>query len=158
MVSMLFFKGSWNVSSGLKVVLLRCFGAKIGKGVVIKPNINIKYPWKLQLGNHIWIGEGVWIDNLDKVTIEDHVCVSQGAKLLCGNHNYKSTSFDLIVAPIHLKQGSWVGAYSSVAPGVTVESHAVLGMGAVATKNLDAYSIYSGNPATKTKTREFNTD
>jgi putative colanic acid biosynthesis acetyltransferase WcaF len=154
-VSLLFFKGSWNVLSGLKVFWLRVFGARIGTGVVIKPKVNIKYPWKLRIGNHCWIGEDVWIDNLDYVIIDDNVCISQGALLLCGNHNYKSPQFDLMIAPIHLKEGSWVGAKSSVAPGVIVHSHAVLSMGSVATSDLEAYGIYSGNPAVKVKTREF---
>ena len=83
-----------NPSSGLKIFFLRLFGAKIGKGVVIKPQVNIKYPWNLTLGNHVWIGELVWIDNLAKVNIEDNGCVSQGAMLLCGNHDYKKSSFD----------------------------------------------------------------
>jgi putative colanic acid biosynthesis acetyltransferase WcaF len=154
-VDVLFFKGSWNAVSGLKVFWLRLFGAKIGRGVVIKPQVSIKYPWKLTIGNHCWIGERVWIDNLDQVTLEDHVCVSQGALLLCGNHNYKKSSFDLMIAPIVLKEGSWVGAKACVAPGVTLESHAVLSMGSVATQNLDAYTIYRGNPAQKVKTRVF---
>ena len=156
-VSLIFFEGGWNISSGLKLFWLKRFGATIGEGVVIKPKVTIKYPWKLSIGNHCWIGEGVWIDNLDQVTFEDHVCVSQGALLLCGNHNYKTPSFDLMIAPIHLKEGSWVGAKSSVAPGVIFESHAVLSMGSVATTKLEAYSIYSGNPAVKVKTRQFNT-
>jgi putative colanic acid biosynthesis acetyltransferase WcaF len=123
--------------------------------VVIKPNVNIKYPWKLRIGNYCWIGEQVWIDNLDQVTLEDNVCISQGALLLCGNHNYKTKAFDLMIAPIYLCEGSWVGAKSSVAPGVTFSSHAVLSMGSVATTHLEAYSIYSGNPAVKVKSREF---
>ncbi|WP_040756095.1 WcaF family extracellular polysaccharide biosynthesis acetyltransferase [Winogradskyella psychrotolerans] len=155
--SLIFFEGGWNMSSGLKIFWLKRFGATIGEGVVIKPKVTIKYPWKLSIGNHCWIGEGVWIDNLDQVTLEDHVCVSQGALLLCGNHNYKTPSFDLMIAPIYLKEGSWVGAKSSVAPGVIFESHAVLSMGSVATTKLEAYSIYSGNPAVKVKTRQFNT-
>ena len=154
-VSLIFFEGGWNISSGLKLFWLKRFGATIGEGVVIKPKVTIKYPWKLNIGNHCWIGEGVWIDNLDQVTLGDHVCISQGALLLCGNHNYKTPSFDLFVAPIHLKDGSWVGAKCSVAPGVIFESHAMLSMGSVATTNLEAYSIYSGNPAIKVKTREF---
>ncbi|WP_218846917.1 WcaF family extracellular polysaccharide biosynthesis acetyltransferase [Winogradskyella forsetii] len=154
-ISLLFFEGGWNISSGLKIALLRIFGAKIGQGVVIKPRISIKYPWKLQIGNHCWIGENVWIDNLDEVTIENHVCISQGALLICGNHNYKKSSFDLFVAPIALKEGSWVGAKSMVSPGVTLNSHAVLSLGSVATMDLEAYSIYSGNPATRVKTRKI---
>jgi putative colanic acid biosynthesis acetyltransferase WcaF len=139
------------------VFLLRLFGAKIGKGVIIKPNVNIKYPWMLTIEDHCWIGEAVWIDNLDQVTIESHVCVSQGALLLCGNHNYKSPSFDLIVKPIVLKQGAWVGAKSIVGPGVTMFEHAILALGSTATQNLDANSIYRGNPAVKVKHRDINT-
>lgn len=151
--NLIFLKSSWNTSSSLKVFWLKAFGAKIGKGVIIKPNVNIKYPWKLIIGSHCWIGENVWIDNLDQVTLEDNVCISQGALLQCGNHNYKKSTFDLIVAPITLKEGSWVGARSCVAPGVTLGSHAVLSMGSTATKNLESYEIYAGNPAVYKKSR-----
>jgi len=157
-VSMLFFRGSWNVFSGIKLFWLKIFGATLGKGIVIKPKVIIKYPWKLTVGNYCWIGEGVWIDNLDQVTMEDNVCVSQGALLQCGNHNFKSKNFDLMVAPINLKSGSWVGAKSAVAPGVTFESHAVLSMGSVATQNLEAYCIYTGNPAVKVKSRKISSN
>lgn len=98
----------------LKVKLLRLFGAKVGKGVVIKPSVNIKYPWNLKIGNYVWIGENVWIDNLVEVSISDNVCISQGAMLLCGNHNYKKTSFDLMVGKIMIEEGAWVGAQSVV--------------------------------------------
>ncbi|MGJ8548640.1 WcaF family extracellular polysaccharide biosynthesis acetyltransferase [Winogradskyella wichelsiae] len=155
-INVFFFINPLNFSSRLKVFILKRFGATIGAGVVIKPGVNIKYPWLLTIGNHCWIGESVWIDNLDQVTLEDHVCISQGALLLCGNHNYKSTRFDLFVAPITLREGSWVGAKAKVAPGVTLESHAILSMGAVATSPLEAYGIYQGNPAVKVKSRQFN--
>lgn len=154
--NILFFHCGWNPSSSLKVRLLRLFGAKVGKGVVIKPHINIKYPWRLQIGNYVWLGENVWIDNLVQVTIADHAVVSQGAMLLCGNHNYKLTTFDLMVGEIHLEEGSWVGAQSVVCPGVTLHSHSVLAVGSIATKNLAAYSIYQGNPAVKVKERIIN--
>lgn len=154
-INELFLKCSLNPSSGLRIFWLKCFGAKIGEGVVIKPGVNIKYPWKLTVGNHCWIGEGVWIDNLDQVTLEDHVCISQGAFLLCGNHNYKLSSFDLMTAPIILKEGSWVGAKGIVGPGVTMKSHSVLSLGSITTKNLEAYGVYRGNPAVKIKEREI---
>ena len=152
---MVFFKTSWNIFSNLKIFWLRVFGATVGKGVIIRPAVNIKYPWKLKIGNHCWIGEGVWIDNLDQVTLEDNVCISQGAYLLCGNHNYKSSSFDLMTAPIHLEQGTWIGAKAVVGPGVTSGSHAVLSLGAVATKDLESYSVYGGNPAIAIHKREI---
>lgn len=139
--------------SGFKIFLLRLFGAKIGKGVVIKPSVNIKYPWKLVVGNHVWIGENVWIDNLGQITIGDHCCISQGALLLCGNHHYKKPAFDLIVRDIKLEEGVWIGAKAVVCPGVICHTHAVLTVGSVATASLESYTIYSGNPAEKIKVR-----
>lgn len=85
--NILFFKNSLNPISSLKVLLLKLFGAKIGTGVVIKPGVNIKYPWKLSVGNDSWIGEEVWIDNLSQVTIGSSVTISQGALLLTGSHD-----------------------------------------------------------------------
>ena len=152
-INELFFKNTLVTSSYFKIKLLKLFGCKVGAGVFIKPGVNIKYPWKLTIGNNCWIGEGVWIDNLDYIIIEDNVCLSQGAMLLCGNHNYKSQNFDLMLAPIILKSGSWVGAKSVVCPGVTFESHAILTVGSIANSNLESYSIYKGNPAKKIKDR-----
>ena len=152
-VSGLFFQTWIPWPSGLKRSLLRLLGARVGSGVVIKPRVTIKYPWKLAIGDHSWIGEQVWIDNLDQVTIGAHVCISQGALLLCGNHNYKKPAFDLIVKPITVEQGGWVGAQTVVCPGVTVGSHAVLSVGSTATSDLEPYSIYKGNPAEKVKDR-----
>ncbi len=152
LISVCFFKSAFPINS-LKIIILKLFGAKIGKGVIIKPYINIKYPWRLCIGNHVWIGEHVWIDNLADVIIEDNVCISQGAMLLCGNHDYKKTTFNLIIGNITLQKGSWIGAKSVVCPGVIVEEHAVLTVGSVATKNLNAYTIYQGNPAQAVKER-----
>ena len=147
--NVLFFINSLNPSSGIKVRLLRLFGAKIGKGVVIKPGVNIKYPWNLSIGDYSWIGENVWIDNLVHVTIGSNVCISQGAMLLCGNHDYKRPTFDLMVKPIVIEDGAWVGAQSTVCPGVTMHSHSVLAVGSIVSKDLVPFSIYRGNPAVK---------
>lgn len=154
-VNELMLKNTLFPFSKLKVNVLRYFGAKIGQGVTIKPGVNIKYPWFLEIGNHCWIGEGVWIDNLDHVFIGNHVCISQGTMLLCGNHNFKTPTFDLIIKPIILEDGSWVGAKSIVCPGVTLKTHSILTVGSVANKDLDAYSIYKGNPALKIKLRKI---
>ena len=151
----LFFINPVFPFSGLKIFLLRLFGAKIGRGVVIKPGVNIKYPWRLCLGDNCWIGEKVWIDNLAEVSIGPHVCISQGAFLLTGNHNYKKPAFDLITGAIRLDEGVWIGAKAVVCPGVTCHTHAVLSVGSVATKSLDACGIYQGNPAIKIRERIF---
>ena len=139
--------------SFIKISLLRLFGAKVGIGVHIKPSVNIKYPWLLKIGNYTWIGEHVWVDNLTNVEIGNNVCLSQGAMLLTGNHNYKQSTFDLMVGEIVLEDGVWIGAKSVVCPGIRCFSHSILSVNSVATKNLDPYGIYQGNPAVKIKTR-----
>lgn len=90
---------------GFKVAVLRWFGAKIGRAVMIKPGVNIKYPWFLTIGDYVWVGEKVWIDNLSPVTIGNNVCLSQGAMLLTGNHDYRRSTFDLVTKPISLADG-----------------------------------------------------
>lgn len=133
--------------SEVRAIVLRLFGAKIGKKAMIKPKVNIKYPWQLVVGNFVWIGENVWIDNLDLVRIEDNACISQGAMLLTGNHNYKSKTFDLIVKKIVIEEGAWIGAKSLVNPGIICGSHSVLGAGSVLSRNLPSEEIWAGNPA-----------
>ena len=132
-VSVAFFRTAIPYPSKFKVILLRIFGAKIGRGVIIKPLVIIKYPWKLSIGNHSWIGEQVWIDNLGQVTIGNHCCISQGALLLCGNHDYKKSTFDLMIKPIVLEDGVWIGAKCTIGPGVTLKSGTVQKLGRVIT-------------------------
>ncbi|WP_299778194.1 WcaF family extracellular polysaccharide biosynthesis acetyltransferase [uncultured Formosa sp.] len=153
-VNVLFFINPLNPVSSIKVFLLKRFGAKIGTGVVIKPGVNIKYPWLLTIGDYSWIGEKVWIDNLAKVTIGNHACISQEAMLLCGNHNYKKSTFDLMVGEILIEDGAWLGAKSVVCPNVKIESHAILTVNSVATKTLEANYIYQGNPAKQIRKRK----
>jgi putative colanic acid biosynthesis acetyltransferase WcaF len=155
-VNAIFLKSSFLPSSRLKVFCLRLFGAKIGNSVTIKPGVNVKYAWHLSIGNHSWIGENVWIDCLVPVSIGSNVCISQGAVLLTGSHDYKKTSFDLITAGITLEDGVWIGAGAIINLGVAAASHAVLTSGSVATKNLGAYAIYQGNPAIKIRERVIN--
>ncbi len=151
----LFFNTYIPFPSAFKIFILRLFGADIGKHVLIKPKVNIKYPWLLTISDHSWIGENVWIDNLAYVNIASNVCVSQGAFLLCGNHNYKNTEFNLFLGEITLEKGVWIGARAIVCPGVTCKSHSILSVGSVATKDLESYSVYQGNPAQKVKERNI---
>jgi putative colanic acid biosynthesis acetyltransferase WcaF len=153
LVNVMFFLNPFFPFSGFKRGLLRMFGAKVGKGVVIKPRVNIKYPWYLEIGDYSWIGEQVWIDNLASVKIGKHCCLSQGSMMLCGNHNYKKSTFDLITGKIYLEDGVWIGAHSVVCPSVTCSTHSVLAVNSVATSNLDPNGIYQGNPAVKVKER-----
>jgi putative colanic acid biosynthesis acetyltransferase WcaF len=145
--NVLFFKNALFLFSGVKIFFLKLYGAKIGDGVVIKPSVNIKYPWKLQVGNHTWIGEGVWIDNLSDVKIGNSVTLSQGALLLTGSHDHTKETFDFISAPIVLEDGVWIGAKAVVYGGVNCKTHSILGILSVAEKDLQPYTIYKGNPA-----------
>ena len=154
-VSWAFFESGILMPYSWKRSILRMFGAKVSPGVVIKPHVQIKYPWKLTIGDHAWIGEHVWIDNLDAVTIGAHACISQGALILCGNHDYTASNFALMVRPITIEEGAWVGARAMVTQGVTMGSHAVLAAGSIASGDMEPYSIYRGNPAVKIKERTF---
>ena len=109
-------------SSAVRVRLLRIFGARIGTGVVVKPGVHIKYPWHLVIGNDCWIGEACWIDNLTTVRLANNVCMSQGAYLCTGNHDWKDPAFGLIIAPIQLNDGAWAGAKAMLLPRVVLVS------------------------------------
>lgn len=150
-----FFMSSWLPGSGWRVGLLRAFGASIGEGVVIKPSVCIKFPWRLVVGRYCWIGERAWIDNLATVNLGDHVCVSQGAYFCTGSHDWSVTTFDLVVRTIQVSPHAWIAAGSVVGPGVTVGEGAVLGLGAVASRDLDAWTVYGGNPAIKIRMRQL---
>jgi len=135
--------------------LLIMFGAKVGKGLIIKIKVRIKYPWRLIIGDNCWIGEDVWIDNLENVAIANNVCLSQGALLLTGNHDYRQSNFAYRLAKIILEDGVWIGARGIVCAGVVCKSHSVLTVNSVATKQMEAWGIYSGNPAVHVRKREI---
>jgi putative colanic acid biosynthesis acetyltransferase WcaF len=138
--------------------LLRRFGADIGQGVSIRPGTRIKNPWLLTIGDHSMIGEDAWIDNLVPVNIGSHVCISQGAYLCTGNHDWSSPSFRYRLGPIRIGDGAWIGARAIVGPGVSVGTCAVLGLGSVATRPIPAFEVHAGNPAIFQKARAFRTE
>tara|TARA_B100000965_G_C19437671_1_gene689363 strand:- start:231 stop:773 length:543 start_codon:yes stop_codon:yes gene_type:complete len=148
-----FFNTFIPYPSYLKCLILKIFGAKIGNRVIIKPRVRIKYPWLLSIGNDVWIGESVWIDNLDNVIIEENVCLSQGAVIMCGAHDYKKPTFNLITRPIKIESESWICTKSIVLQGVTCKKGSILTASSVAKRDLEEYSIYEGNPAVKIKNR-----
>lgn len=154
----LFVLNPLNPFNFLRKLVLRAFGAKIGKGVILKHRVNVKFPWNLEIGDHSWIGEAVWIENQGMVTIGANCCLSQGVVMMTGNHNYKRRTFDLMVEPIVLEDGVWLGAGSMVTQGVVCHSHAVLGVASVANDDLDAYTIYAGNPCLPIRKRVMDED
>lgn len=134
-------------SSALRVWLLKVFGAKVGCGVVIKPGVRVKYPWRLAIGNDCWLGEDCWIDNLAQVELGNDVCVSQGAYLCTGNHDWTDPAFGLVARSITLRDGSWVGAKALITPGRTLSEGAIAAAGSVVTSDIPDFEIHAGNPA-----------
>lgn len=141
------FISSWIPGSKHRCFLLWLFGAEIGYGVVIKPGFKVKFPWKLRVGSFSWIGEQVWIDNIVDVHIAANCCISQGAYICSGSHNWSRDSFDLITRPIKIEEGAWLCAFSRLGPGVVVGAKAVLKFGSTAYYNLEPGGIYQGCPA-----------
>ena len=116
----LFFASWFPVSSSVKVKLLRLFGAQVGQGVVIRSRVNITMPWRLEIGDDVWIGDEVYILSLAPVTIGSNVCVSQRAFLCSGSHDFNKPSFDLVAEPIQVGDSSWICAQAFVGPGSTI--------------------------------------
>lgn len=137
-----------------RVLALRAFGARIEEGVVIKPHVRVKFPWRLSIGAHSWIGEEVWIDNLADVSIGAHCCVSQGAYLCTGSHDWRSETFDLITEPIRISDGAWICARASVAPGVTIGAGAVVGLGSIITRDVEPFALLVASAASAARPSE----
>jgi putative colanic acid biosynthesis acetyltransferase WcaF len=140
-------------SSGIRVWLLRRFGAAIGQGVIIKPGVRVKYPWRLTVGDDCWIGEDCWIDNLAAVRLGRDAVLSQGVYLCTGNHDWSDPAFGLRIGPITLADGAWVGARAVVAPGVSLGDSAIAAAGSVVTRSIPAGEVHAGNPASFVKQR-----
>ena len=139
--------------SAIKRAVLRCFGAQIGRGVVIKPRVNIHFPWKLSIGDFSWIGEEVFILNFEPVSIGEHCCISQRAFLCTGNHDYRHLNMPYRNKPIIVEGGAWVGAQSFVGPDVTIGCDAVITAGSVVIKSQPPQMICSGNPCVSHRKR-----
>jgi len=137
----------WLPGSGWRVLLLRLFGSRIGNNCRIKPGLRVKFPWRLNVGHSCWLAEDAWLDNLAVISIGDRVCISQGAYLCTGNHNFRSPSFDLRLGTIQIGSDAWIAARVVIAPGTRVGVGAVICLGAVISGDIAANSIVSGNPA-----------
>jgi putative colanic acid biosynthesis acetyltransferase WcaF len=142
-------------SSAFRRGLLRVFGATIGSSVVIKPGVRVKYPWRLKVGDHSWIGEDVWLDNLGDIEIGSDVCISQGAYLCTGNHDWSAPAFDLRVGGIRIENQAWIGAKAILCPGVRMGQGAVATAGSVVTRMIGPLEIHAGNPAAWQSTRKL---
>jgi len=137
----------WLPGSAWRCWLLRAFGARIGDGCRIKPGLRVKYPWRLAVGSHCWLGEAVWIDNIAPVRLGRRVCLSQGVYLCTGNHDFRSPAFDLRAEPICIAAEAWVAASAVLAPGCRIGRGAVVALAAVVRGAVAPGVVVSGNPA-----------
>lgn len=149
----LFFLTALPWPSGIKVKILELFGAKIGDNVVIKPRVNIHFPWKLHIGDNSWLGEEVFILNFENISIGSNCCISQRAFLCGGNHDYKDLAFKFRNGPITIEDGVWVGASSFIAPNINIAEEAVITAGSIVYENMPSSKICSGNPCKPIKER-----
>ena len=148
-------RARWMPFSSIRVSLLRMFGARIGKRATIRPDVRVKFPWHLVVGDNCWIGESCWIDNLTTVRIENNVCISQGAYLCTGNHDWNDPGFGLMISPIQLRDGAWVGAMAVLTPGTVLGTGSVAGAGSVISGMIPDYEVYAGNPGVFTTVRKI---
>lgn len=143
-----------RIINNFRVALLRLFGARVGRGVVIRP-CEITNPWNVRIGDHAWIGEGVLLYSLAQIIIGRNACVSQRAFLCTGSHDISDPAFGLIVGEIHLKDGSWVCASAFIGPGVTLHEGAVAGANSSVFRDLPAMTVWVGNPCIFKKHRQI---
>jgi len=137
------FKSAFFPSS-LRPILLRLFGASVGRGVLIRRGVRVHFPWNLELGDNCWIGEEVWFINHEKVTIGSEVCISQRSIICSGGHDYRSASLEYAHKPIEIKDGAWICLDAKVLPGVTIGECSVVSAGEIARKSLPDFSMLVG--------------
>lgn len=142
-----FFQPLWHLPSSVRVFWLRRFGAKIGRGAVIRAGVNVHFPWRLEMGEHVWLGEDVVLLNLAPIRLGSNVCVSQRAFLCTGSHDYRKPGFDLQTSPIRVGNGSWIAAMAFIGPGVEIGAGSVVAAGAVVIKPVAGGVVVAGNPA-----------
>jgi putative colanic acid biosynthesis acetyltransferase WcaF len=133
--------------------VLRLFGAKIGRNVLIRPTARIMYPWKLEINEYSWIGDYVDLYTLDTIKIGRHVVVSQRSYLCTGSHDHEEIAFSYKTAPIVIDDQVWVAADVFVAPGVTIGLGAVIGARSTVFDNIPPGVIALGSPAVPVRNR-----
>lgn len=146
-VKCLFFLPAWPLPSGFRVALLRMFGARVGKRVVLRSRVNITYPWRVSIGDDVWIGEEALLLSLASISIGSNSCISQRAFLCTGSHRFTSETFDLVTRPISVGEGCWIAAQSIVLPGVVFGDASMCQAGSVVMENVPPNTVVGGNPA-----------
>jgi len=153
-VYVLLFRPSLRPMHEWRALLLRCFGARIGANPRIYAKCVIWAPWNLDCDDGASIADGAVIYNAARVHLGSHAIVSQDAYICTATHDMDDPAFPMITAPITVGAYAWICARACVLPGVTVREGAVLGLGAITNKDLEAWQVYAGNPAKRIRDRK----
>lgn len=142
-----FIQSSVPWPNAFKAVVLRVFGARVGRGLYLRPGVNIHFPWRLSVGDNVWIGDRCTILNLEPVVLADNVALAHEVYLAAAGHDVSSPTFAYANRPITVRSGAWIATRAYVGPGVTIGEHAVVAAAAAVVKDVDDWSIVAGVPA-----------
>lgn len=141
---------------GFRRFLLRLFGAKIGRNVIVRPSVRITYPWKLTIEDNAWVGDFVDLYTLGEIIIGKNAVVSQKSYLCTGSHDYQSSDFDIFAKSIVIGDEAWIATDVFIAPGVTIGKGAVIGSRSSVYKDMPEGMICLGSPARPIRPRKGN--
>ena len=147
------FRWSPQVLYGWRRFLLRLFGAKIGKGVLIRPTVRVQFPWKVKIGDFSWIGDDVFLYSLGEIEIGSNVVISQRSYLCTGSHDFTKRDFPIYAKKITIDDEVWIASDVFVAPGVTVGRGAVIGARSSVFEDMPPAKVCVGSPAKPIKDR-----
>lgn len=149
----LFFRTSPRFCFGWRRFLLRCFGARLGKGARVYPSTRVWAPWNLEMGDHAWLAPDTDCYCVDRIRIGAHAVVSQYSFLCSATHDIEDPQFPLKTAPITIGGGAWVAADVFVGPGITIGQGAVVAARSTVLHDIEPWTVVGGNPAKALKRR-----
>lgn len=153
LVEAVLFRPSPQFAYAYRSWLLRLFGAKVGVGSVIRPSVRITYPWKVALGDYVWIGDDVVLYSLGNITVGSNSVISQGSYICAGDHDYRQVSFPIRARDVTVGNEVWLAARVFVGPGVSVADGCVVGASSVVMRNLEKAGVWCGNPCRYVRSR-----
>jgi len=154
-VDALLFRPSPQILYGWRRLLLRMFGAQIGRGSIIRSSVRVTYPWRVSIGDHAWIGDDVTLYSLGAIEIGPHSVISQKCYVCAGDHDYGERGFAIRAKPVKIGSETWVATDVFIAPGVTIGDRTVVGARSTVTRDLPSGMVCFGNPAVEVKARPF---
>lgn len=152
-VEMTLFRNTFHNWYGIRNVILRLFGAKVHHTARVRRTVHVEIPWNLSLGEFAVVGDHATLYCLGPVTIGRHTTISQNVHICAGTHDYNEPQFPLKRVPVSIGDHAWIAADAFVGPNVSVGDGAVLGARGVAMRDLDAWTVYAGNPCVALKKR-----